>query len=895
MQAIKPELLFENIKGNYYGLTEADAAEALQQYGKNKLKAQKKNTWFKTLISQFKDLMIIILIASTIISFLMGEISEGIAILAIILLNGLLGFFQEMRTEKAMEALMDMAAPRARVIRDGHIKDIPADMIVPKDLVVLEAGNRVPADAVIIEANSLFADESMLTGESVPVSKVKAEESNAKTDGISNKSIVYMGSMITNGTGKAVVVNTGMETEMGKIADMIVAAGTQETPLQKRLERLGEVMVTVCLAICAIVAIIGILRGEPIVQMLIGGISLAVAAVPEGLPAVVTIALAIGVRRMVKRNALIRRLPAVETLGCATIICSDKTGTLTENRMTVVSAYAGKNPYVLEKNPEGKVSVYLRGREVRADKTFGLKLLLKIGMLCGNARINENITEDSKGQLDIEGDPTEVALVRAALDCGIEKSAVDNSYRRVREIPFDSDRKLMSVVCRAHTGEFFLFVKGAPEIVLGRSSRILVSDRERNIAFDDEETIMRECRAMTSKALRVMGFAYKVVQPNQIWSDNIEQDFVFVGLAGMTDPPRQEAKEAVSRCRTAGIKTVMITGDHKETGAAIASKLDIYRPGDIILTGSEMDEMSDKEFEQICEKASVFARVFPRHKLRIVRAYKNKGHIVAMTGDGVNDAPAVKDADIGIAMGISGTDVTRQSAAMILMDDNFSSIVAAVEEGRNIYSNIRKFIRYLLSCNVGEVLTMFLAMVLGLPIPLLASQILIVNLATDGLPAIALSMEPGDPDAMEKPPRAPNESIFAHGLANIIIVRGVLIALSTLASFITVLLLGKNIEVARTAALVTLVMSQLIHVFECKSESKGLFEINILSNPYLILAVLSSVLLLLAVIYLPFMMKIFGTKALSINDWCISGGMSLLVPVISGIIREMRNKKDKNK
>lgn len=895
MQAIKPELLYENIKSNYYGLTEEDAAEALQQYGKNELKAQKKNSWFKTLISQFKDLMIIILIASTIISFLMGEVSEGVAILAIIILNGLLGFFQELRTEKAMEALMDMAAPKARVIRDGRTKEIPADMIVPNDLIVLEAGDRVPADAVIIEANSLFADESMLTGESVPVSKVKAEESDLKSDNISNSSIVYMGSMITNGTGKAVVVNTGMKTEMGKIADMIVAAGTQDTPLQKRLERLGEVMVTVCLAICAIVALIGILRGEPIIQMLIGGISLAVAAVPEGLPAVVTIALAIGVRRMVQRNALIRRLPAVETLGCATVICSDKTGTLTENRMTVVSAYAGKNPYTIEKNPDGKVSVYLRGREVKADKTFGLKLLLKIGLLCGNTRINENVSEDTRGGIDIEGDPTEVALVRAALDCGINKESVDNSYRRVREIPFDSDRKLMSVICRSHTGEFFLFAKGAPEIILGKSSKILIADRERNIAFEDEEAIMKECKAMTSKALRVMGFAYRVVQPNQIWSDNLEQDFVFVGLAGMTDPPRQEAKEAVSRCRRAGIKTVMITGDHKETAAAIASKLDIYRPGDIILTGAEMDEMSDKEFEQICEKATVFARVFPRHKLRIVRAYRNKGHIVAMTGDGVNDAPAVKDADIGIAMGKSGTDVTRQSAAMILMDDNFSSIVAAVEEGRNIYSNIRKFIRYLLSCNVGEVFTMFLSMVLGLPIPLMASQILIVNLATDGLPAIALSMEPGDPDAMDMPPREPNESIFAHGLAGVIFVRGILIALSTLISFLTILKLSNSIEVARTAALVTLVMSQLVHVFECKSESKGIFEINFFSNLWLILAVLSSVLLLLAVIYLPFMMKIFGTRPLGMNDWFIAGGMSLLVPVISGIIREIRNKKDKNK
>jgi len=889
VQAVKSSLALDEINKNYYGLTEAEARRALEKYGRNKIKAQKKNSWVKTLISQFTDLMIIILIASSIISFFLGENSEGIAIVAIILINGFLGFFQEMKTEKALDALMDMAAPHARVVRDGKIEDIEAELVVPKDLIVLEAGNRVPADAVVIEANSLFADESMLTGESIPVPKTAFDDRKSKEDKIKNSNVVYMGSMITSGTGKAVVVNTGMNTEMGKIADMIVTAGTKETPLQKKLERLGEIMVTICLAICAIVALIGIFRGEPIIQMLLGGISLAVAAVPEGLPAVVTIALAIGVRRMVQRNALIRRLPAVETLGCATVICSDKTGTLTENRMTVVSAFAGKNPYTLERNSKGGISVYCRGREVRVDRTFGLKLLLKIGMLCSNTHINK--ADNKRNEIDIEGSPTEVALVRAALDCGIDRNSVDSNYTRVREIPFDSDRKLMSVICRAYNGELFLFAKGAPEIILGKSTRILISDRERDITFDDEELIIRECRNMTSRALRVMGFAYRTVRPEELWRNDIEKDFVFVGLAGMTDPPRKEAKDAVARCRRAGIKTVMITGDHRETAAAIAESLDIYRPGDLIITGPEMDEMSDRELENVCEKATVFARVFPKHKLRIVRAFKNKGHIVAMTGDGVNDAPAVKDADIGIAMGKSGTDVTRQSAAMILMDDNFSSIVAAVEEGRNIYSNIRKFIRYLLSCNVGEVFTMFLSMLFGLPIPLLPAQILIVNLATDGLPAIALSMEPGDPEIMEKPPRKPDESIFAHGLSSVIALRGVLIALSTLASFLIVFRLSANIDVARTAALVTLVMSQLIHVFECKSETKGLFEINLFSNIYLVLAVISSILLLLAVIYIPPLRPILGTMPLKVNDWSISFGISLLVPILSSLASEIRRKR----
>jgi Ca2+-transporting ATPase len=889
VEALNRVLVYDDIKQNMYGLSEQEAAKNLEVYGKNVLKPHKKKTWLKALVSQFTDLMIIILIASAAVSFIMGENSEAIAILAIVILNGLLGFFQEMRTEKALEALMNMAAPHARVLRDGVVKDIPADLVIPRDVVLLEAGNRVPADAVLIEANNLYADESMLTGESVPAHKLKTDESKMKLNGISPSNRVYMGSMITNGTGKALVVSTGMETEMGKIADMIETAGTQETPLQKKLERLGEVMVTVCLAICAVVSLLGVIRGEPLIQMLLSGISLAVAAVPEGLPAVVTIALAIGVRRMVQRNALIRRLPAVETLGCATVICSDKTGTLTENRMTVVRAYAGKNPYTLEKNSEGRLAAYCRGREVHTEKTFGLKLLLKIGLLCGNTRI-QNTSGDQKA-LDIEGDPTEVALVRAALDIDMDRSSVEAHYRRVREIPFDSDRKLMSVICRTPTGDLILFAKGAPEIILERCTHILVADRERAMTFDDRENIMEECRDMSSKALRVMGFAYRTVQPQQLWSDKIEQDFVFVGLAGMTDPPRQEAMDAVAQCHRAGIKTVMITGDHKQTAAAIASKIGIYHEGDIILTGAEMDEMSDKELEEACDKATVFARVFPRHKLRIVRAYRKKGHIVAMTGDGVNDAPAVKDADIGIAMGKSGTDVTRQAAAMILMDDNFSSIVAAVEEGRNIYANIRKFIRYLLSCNVGEVLTMFLATLIGLPIPLLPAQILIVNLATDGLPAIALGLEPGDPDAMRQPPRSPNESVFAHGLSFVIVIRGILIALSTLASFLLIYVLSKSLTHARTGALVTLVLSQLIHVFECKSETRGLFEIKLFSNPYLVLAVLSSILMLVGVIYLPFMKSVFSTAALSLSDWMIAGGISLLVPIINSIVREFKNKR----
>ena len=873
--------VFDHAAEKSYGLTDEEAKKRLEVHGRNVLRPAKRNTWIKTLISQFTDLMIIILIASSIISFAMGENSEGIAILAIVILNGLLGFFQEIRTEKAIEALMGLAAPHARVVRNGDVRDIPAEGVVPGDLVVLEAGNRVPADAVLIEANTLFSDESMLTGESVPAGKSGIDEANARLNGVSAKNMLYMGSMITNGNGRAVVTVTGMQTEMGKIAEMMETAGVQETPLQKKLEKLGEYMVAGCLLICAVVSLLGILRGERVIDMFLSGISLAVAAVPEGLPAVVTIALAIGVRRMVQRNALVRRLPAVETLGCATVICSDKTGTLTENRMTVVEAYAGKNPYIFERNQAGRLSAFCRGREVHPEKTVGLKLLLKIGILCGNTRL---IEKGGNSDLDIEGDPTEVALARAAIDAGIERDAVNGSYRRLREIPFDSDRKLMSVVCRAAGGDLFLFAKGAPEIVIEKCTRIMIADRERGITFDDRENLKNECSRMTAGALRVMGFAYRTVHQQGLWSDKLEQELVFIGLAGMTDPPRKEASIAVAKCRRAGIKTVMITGDHVRTASAIAGAIDIYREGDLIISGSDMDKMTDKELEDACEKASVFARVYPKHKLRIVRAFRKRGNVVAMTGDGVNDAPAVKDADIGIAMGKSGTDVTRQAAAMILMDDNFSSIVAAVEEGRNIFSNIRKFIRYLLSCNVGEVLTMFISTIIGLPIPLLPAQILVVNLATDGLPAIALGLEPGEPDVMNQPPRSSTENIFSNGLSKLIMVRGILIALSTIASFMIVYSFGKNLASARTATLVTLVLSQLIHVFECKSEHKSIFDLNLLSNKYLVYAVLSSVLMLLAVIYLPFLSVIFGTMPLQPNEWLIAGGLSVLVPVLFGIV-----------
>jgi Ca2+-transporting ATPase len=800
-----------------------------------------------------------------------------------------------MHTEKTMEALEKLAAPKAKIIRDDELREISAEDIVPGDVVVLEAGDRIPADGRIIEANDLQVDESMLTGESMPVAKkvsLSPLDADPEIEAF-KKTFTYMGCITTGGTGKIAVTRTGMATEMGKIAHMIQETQTQDTPLQKKLEALGSYIVTACFIICAIVSLTGIIRGENIFSMLLSGISLAVAAVPEGLPAVVTIALALGVQRMVKRNALVRKLPAVETLGCATVICSDKTGTLTENKMRVVSVYSGRTRYQINRDNENKKGKFLlQGKEISAKRITGLNLMMKTGILCGNVNIqamdkNEFDNDDEEVFL---GDPTEVALVQMAMDAELDPEMLADEYERIKEIPFDSDRKMMSVLCKLPTGDKIIFSKGAPEILLQKCTNILVADKERNILDYDQQRIERENNLMAHEALRVIGMAYRLIKKGMDVPDDFEEELTFIGLAGMMDPPRQEAFEAVEKCKIAGIRPVMITGDHKETARAVASELKIIDDKQDVITGSEMEAMSDAELSRRIEDVFVFARVLPKHKLRLVKAYKEKGHIVAMTGDGVNDAPAVKEADIGVAMGCTGTDVTRQAASMILMDDNFSTIVASVEEGRNIYINIRKFIRYLLSCNIGEVLTMFLGMLLGMPVPLLPVQILLINLATDGLPAIALSMEPGSSDVMKQKPRDPDESVFSDGLWKLIIIRGIFIGISTLLSFVTVLRLSDNLTSARTAALVTLVLSQLIHVFECKSEKKSIFEIPIFNNLWLVFSVLTSLGQLLGVVYMPILQNLFKTVPLTLDEWMPVAGFSLLAPVVSSFFRGIKRK-----
>lgn len=867
------------------GLPDREAKKRLETYGRNKLVQKKKKSWFALLFSQFTDFMVLVLLGATAISMIMGEVTEALTVLAIVIINAFLGFYQEMHTEKTMEALEKLAAPKARVFRDSELREIPAEEIVPGDLILIEAGDRIPADGYLVEANDLQVDESMLTGESLPVAKKPSPQAAvSEMDSESHrKTCVYMGCTATGGTAKAVITKTGMETEMGKIAHMIQQADTQDTPLQKKLEALGGYIVTGCFIICAIVALTGIIRGEEVFTMLLSGISLAVAAVPEGLPAVVTIALALGVQRMVKRNGLIRRLPAVETLGCATVICSDKTGTLTENKMRVLSVYSGRTRYqILREKGSDKGRFTLQGKTVVPKNMAGLNWLMLTSIVCSNVNVRELEKEDEAYPDDIFlGDPTEVALVRMAVEAGYSPEQVMNEYKRVKEIPFDSVRKMMSVLCVSSSGEKIVFAKGAPEVLLRKCSTIYTADRVRKIEDYDIKRIENENSQMAQDALRVIGIAVRVLGKGTALPQNLEEDFMFVGLAGMMDPPRKEAYDAVEQCKLAGIRPVMITGDHRETARAVAKALKIIDGDQKVLTGNEMENLNDVDLKKRLKDTVVFARVLPKHKLRLVKAYKEMGHIVAMTGDGVNDAPAVKEADIGVAMGCSGTDVTRQAASMILMDDNFSTIVAAVEEGRNIYNNIRKFIRYLLSCNIGEVLTMFLGMLMGLPVPLLAVQILLVNLATDGLPAIALSMEPGSGNVMNRDPRDPDEHIFSGGLWRLIIVRGVFIGVSTLLSFLIVHMLSGSVETARTGALVTLVLSQLIHVFECKSEDKSIFQIPFFDNLWLVGAVILSLGVLLAVVYVPFLQGLFKTVPLLPDHWLPVAGFSILAPVVS--------------
>ena len=818
------------------GLSTKEAEKRQKNYGLNEISHKKKSSPIVIFLSQFNDFIVWVLIAATIISGLMGDMADAVTILIIVVVNAIMGFVQEYRTEKSLEALKELAAPTCKVIRDGILKVINSIEVTLGDLIILEAGDRIPADGIFIESSSIMVDESLLTGESVGVSK---DSKKGKNQG-------FMGTIILKGRGALLVDSIGMNTEMGKIANLLDNIEEEKSPLRERLDSLGKILVALCLVICAVVTILGIIRGNEITEMFLLGVSLAVAAIPEGLAAIVTVALALGVSRMLKKNALVRKLPAVETLGCTSVICSDKTGTLTQNKMTVKEVYINGRIYDLDKD------------ELKNHLT-----LVKAFVYCNDFNYDFNSKNIDKALL---GDPTETALVKAFFnEVNILKDFMSKASRTF-DIPFDSSRKMMSVIVREGNKEA-CYVKGAPERVIERCTHILENGVVKPLTSQKKRQVASYIEAMSNRALRCIASAYK--ETGLTRGEDLEKDLIFIGVAGSIDPPRIEVRDAVLKCKLAGIQPVMITGDHKNTALAIAKSINICNTDDQAITGEEIEKISDEELRKKIKNIRVFARVSPHHKLRIVKAFKKQNNIVAMTGDGVNDAPAIKEADIGIAMGISGTDVTKEAASMVLMDDNFATIVSAVEEGRIIYDNIRKFIRYLLSCNLGEVLTMFLASIFYLPNPLTPIQILFVNLATDGLPAIALGVDPADKDIMMQQPREKGESIFARGLWSKIVIRGCLIGICTLLSFMTGRLYGMDLATCRTLALITLVMSQLLHVFECRSERHSIFEIKVFSNPYLVGAVLVSISMVLAILYIPFLANVFNTIPLTIGQWAI--------------------------
>ncbi|AEF94131.1 ATPase, P-type (transporting), HAD superfamily, subfamily IC [Desulfotomaculum nigrificans CO-1-SRB] len=882
------------------GLDEQEARQRIEQFGLNKLVSSRRTPPWKMFLDQFKDFMVLVLIAATIVSGLLGEWADAITIMIIVVINAILGFVQEFRAEKSMEALKALTAPEARVIRGGIERKLPAAELVPGDIVLLDTGDRVPADLRLLEISNLEVEESALTGESHPVKKRVANMAGQEDITLGDiRNMCYMGTVVVRGRGKGVVVVTGMYTEMGHITRMIQEAEDDETPLQRRLAQLGKVLVAFCLVICALVVTLGVIRGEPLYQMFLAGVSLAVAAIPEGLPAIVTIALAIGVQRMIKRNAIIRRLPAVETLGCATIICSDKTGTLTENQMTVRQALVG----------DIKVKITGEGYDPKGQFKFEgprgseFNLFLKCAALCNNAQLTKgeisvggffrNLTAGKLSRSwGIAGDPTEGALMVMAAKANVWRSKLEQEEKRVIELPFDSDRKRMSVVYRNKEGQMTAYVKGAPDVVLELCTHIYRDGRLMPLTDSTKEYILKMNSEMASEALRVLALAYRELPDNadeELTEEMVEQKLIFLGLAGMIDPPRPAAIQAVHACRRAGIRTVMITGDHQLTAQAVGKEMGILVRGTQVLTGAQLDRMSDEELLAEAEKTTVYARVSPKHKLRIVRALKRNGHVVAMTGDGVNDAPAVKEADIGVAMGKGGTDVTKEASAMVLADDNFTTIVAAIEEGRAIYDNIRKFIRYLLSCNVGEVLTMFLAVLMGMPLPLLPIQILWMNLVTDGLPAMALGVDPADRDIMYRRPRDPQESVFSDGLSWRIISTGILFALGTLLAFALGLMMGQ-VELARTMAFNTLVFFQLFFVFSCRSERHSILEVGLFGNPQLILAVLISAGLQLSVNYIGFLQPIFHTVPLELKHWAVILAIALVPQVLGSIGKTIKDR-----
>ncbi|PFP29928.1 calcium-translocating P-type ATPase, SERCA-type [Bacillus sp. AFS073361] len=854
------------------GLSQEEVKKRVKLHGLNELDEGEKQSALLLFFSQFKDFMVLVLLAATLISGLLGEYIDAIAIIAIVIINGFLGFFQERRAEKSLQALKELSAPQVSVLRDGQWIKIPSKEIVIGDVLKFTSGDRIGADVRVIESNSLEIEESALTGESVPVSKHTESLANPNPGIGDMENIAFMGTMITRGSGVGVVIATGMKTAMGQIADLLQNAQTQETPLQRRLEQLGKILITVALLLTVLVVVVGVLRGHDIYEMFLAGVSLAVAAIPEGLPAIVTVALSLGVQKMIKKNAIVRKLPAVETLGCASVICSDKTGTMTQNKMTVTHLWSGGQTWTVDGvgyQPKG--NFYRNERNINPKDEKALQQMLIFGMLCNHSDLV--VREDD---YFLDGDPTEGALLVSAMKAGFDRPKLLDEFTIIKEFPFDSARKMMSVHVKDKQGRNFIVTKGAPDVLLGISESVLWDDRTQFLNKETQSKVQEAINGLASQALRTIAIAFKPIQANTVIlsEHEAEKNLTLIGIQGMIDPPRPEVKKAVKECKEAGIKTVMITGDHVITAKAIASQLGIITNKSKVIDGNALSQMSVEELEEVVNDVSVFARVSPEHKLKIVKALQNRGHIVAMTGDGVNDAPAIKAADIGVAMGITGTDVAKEASALVLLDDNFATIKAAIVEGRNIYENIRKFVRYLLASNVGEILVMLFAMVLALPLPLIPIQILWVNLVTDGLPAMALGLDRPEENVMKRKPRSPDEGVFSRGLGWKVVSRGFLIGIVTLLSFMVVYHNDPTqLQYAQTVAFATLVMAQLIHVFDCRSE-KSVLSRNPFGNPYLVWAVVSSLVLMLVVIYYQPLQPVFHTLPIAAKDWLLIVGLS---------------------
>jgi Ca2+-transporting ATPase len=849
------------------GLSDDEAKERLLKFGPNELLEKKSNGPLGIFLDQFKDFIIWVLIAAALISGFLSEWVDALAIIAIVALNAILGFIQEYRAEKSLTALKKLSSPSSKVIRSAKLKSIASKELVPGDLIELEAGDNIPADSRIIWLTANFnVTEASLTGESTPVSKTISALNEKDVPLADRANMVYLGTSVVSGKSRAIVACSGMRTELGKIAGLVQEIKRETTPLQKKLEEFGKWIVYLCFALVGVVFILGVLRGGKIVDMFLTSVSLAVAAIPEGLPAVVTIALALGVQRMVKRHALIRKLPSVETLGCATVICSDKTGTLTKNEMTVQAIFCSGQLFKVSGTgyaPKGEF--LLQNVPVNPSQYPDLNRLLTCAVLCNGAKL---IKDNSSYK--IIGDPTEASLLTVAAKAGVLKEEKEKDSVFIDELPFDSERKKMTVV-RKSKDNFFAFVKGAPEVLLDDCISIQEAGRIRKLNASDREKILKINNELANSAMRVLALGYRTLDSyDKFKAEDIESALIFIGLIAMIDPAREEVREAIVECKSAGIKTIMITGDHKNTAVAIAKDLGFFEEDSLALTGEELDSLSEDELRSKIEKIPVYARVSPENKLRIVRAWRARREIVAMTGDGVNDAPAVKEADIGVAMGLTGTDVTKEVSDMVVTDDNFASIVTAVEEGRGIYDNIKKFIHYLLSCNAGEILVMFISILAGLPPPLIAVQILWVNLVTDGLPALALGVDPVSPGIMHQSPRPVNERVVTKQKAFLILTQGAFIAICSLFAFLFVLY-AENASLlrARTAAFIVLSCSQLFHSFNCRSLTESIFKIGIFSNKKLIAATLVSFLLQMAVVSIPFLQKVFKTEALGVFDWAL--------------------------